>query len=631
MMDLLSKAAGIIATRGVWEQKQRLYYTMRHDGLRRRNKPWPTAADSHFPLIDMQIRKYKPFWLGQALASDRLATFISMRDQLEPVTESAADFFDFEVKNRTAFTRKLRSVVDYMLLRGRGVLKVTVDPFNDYEIVFEAVDPVFILMPETANDFDDTDWFVHVRQISIPRYKRDRRYEQDPDLIRAIAGSKDLRLAQFWQDKELREGITHSRADDVIVLWEHYERTMGGWTVYTYSPQASDKLVRKPFGVPYKFQGKPSLPFFSFCMEVKDEGWYSPRGVAELCAPFEVYATKLWNEKADFMTFSNRPVLTAELDVPNSANMRWAPGEFIPGNVKGVQFPQPPMSFDQEINFTRGTSEQLIMMPDFGVTDGSSPMGDRPRTATENNRIAQLQTVGVSDNGILFKEDLSKVYRHVWGLMLQFKRERVTYLVSSQLKELPPQALHDEYLVMPAGATDEWDKQKRLQKAQQRLMMFRGAPNVDQDTLVRDALAADDPRLALKAFIPTAQKSASEAEDEAMEIEILKDGFPAAVQPQEDHATRIHVLMGYLQKQGVTGAPLDPIARQRIQEHLAVHWQYLKQTQPQAAKALAQQIAQQEQAGPRGGPGGPPNGNGAPAGMGQMGPVGRMGPMGGGQ
>jgi hypothetical protein len=174
---------------------------------------------------------------------------------------------------------------------------------------------------------------------------------------------------------------------------------------------------------------------------------------------------------------------------------------------------------------------------------------------------------------------------------------------------LPVQALHDEYLVYPGGATDEWDKQKRLQKAMTRLQTFRGAPNVDQDVLVKDALAADDPRMALKAFIPTSQKAASEAEDEAEEIQILKDGFPAQVLPQEDHVTRIHVLLGWLHKQGQTGAPVDPIARQRVQEHLAMHVQYLKQVQPQAYKQLMQQLAQQAQQ-QQGPPGQPPGGPG---------------------
>jgi len=256
--------------------------------------------------------------------------------------------------------------------------------------------------------------------------------------------------------------------------------------------------------------------------------------------------------------------------------------------------PAPAISFDQEINFARGTSEQLAMMPDFGTQDPGSPPG-RPRTATENNRIAQLQQVGTNDNGFLFREDLAACYRHMWGLMLQFKRQKLTYLTGQKLHTLPEQALHDQYLVMPAGATDQWDRQIRVQRAQARLQMFKGAPNVDQDELTREALAADDPIFAERAFLPSGQKAASEAEDEAVEIGILQDGFPAAVKPDEDHATRIHVLAGWLQKQQMTGAAVDPIARQRVQEHLMVHWQYLRKINPDAARQVAQQLAQQEQ------------------------------------
>ena len=38
------------------------------------------------------------------------------------------------------------------------------------------------------------------------------------------------------------------------------------------------------------------------------------------------------------------------------------------------------------------------------------------------------------------------------------------------------------------------------------------------------------------------------------------------------------------------GAPVDPIARERVQQHMALHWQYLKQTNPTAGKQLAQKI-----------------------------------------
>jgi hypothetical protein len=604
---LFDKAYEALGLRGQWEQKQRLYYQMRHDGLRRRNKPWPSAADLHFPLVDMNIRKAKPFWESQATSAERLASFVSLQDQLAADTTAAADFFDFELRQNTNFLPELNRSIDTMCLRGRGVIKCVTDPFDDHRILCEGIDPLFIIMADGADDFEDADWFVHVIQLSVARYRRQRIYEQDQRVIDQIKGSKDADVSSgLDQDKEQREGVSYSRNPNQIILWEHYERTMGGWTRNTYSPMKPDLRLRQPSGVPYKIGGKVSLPFFSFKMEIKDKGWYSPRGLAELNATFEAYASKLWNEKTDAMTFGNRPVFTSETQIPNTASIRWNPGEFIPGNIKAVAMPAPAFSFDQEIAFARSISEQLSMLPDFGISQpGTQQDSGKPRTATENNRIATLQTVGTESQGRIFRMDLAKVYRHLWGLLLQFKRKKLSYYVAGELKTLPEQALHDAYLITPDGAPDQWNKQQRVQRAMARLQTFGNSPNVDQDVLVRDALAADDPKLALEAFIPSGLKAASESEDEAEEIQILKDGFPAAVRPNEDHAARIHVLMGWLQKQAQSGAQLDPVAVQRIHEHLALHWQFLKKMDPKAAHQLQQQIMQMEaQPGP-GGPAGP--------------------------
>lgn len=639
--ELFGRGFQILQDRQRWEQKQRLYYQMRHDGIRRRNKPFPTAADLHLALIDEAITKLKPFWLAQALGSDRLAAFVAMRQQLETVTSSAADFLDFELKQRTEYVRKLESAVDTMLLRGRGILKPYVDPFDEYKIVFENVDPLFIIMPDSANDFEDTDEFIHVRQVTVARFKRDRRYrdvaedakvvgmirgirdeQKFREMIQRVRGNRDKNFETIFADKELREGITHSRSDDAIVIWEHYIRTTGGWTVYEYCPQATEIELRKPHGVPYKVGGKVSLPFKSFVAEVKDEGWYSPRGVAEKIAAHELYACKVWNEKADAITFFNRPLVTSDTPIANPANYRWQPGEYVPGNLKAVQMGQPAMSFDQEIYFARGEAEQAVQSPDFGIQRQDPRQGSKPRTATENQRISALQQAGANHNGGIFRTDLCKLYRHCWGLILQYKRPSLTYFIANDLQTLPEQALHDEYLIMPDGSPDQWDRDKRFQDAMGLLQTFKGAPNIDQDGLVKNVLTARDARLVQRLFVPSNTKAGTEAEDEAMEIVIMTDGFPAQVKPGEDHLTRVKVLLGWLQKQGATRQPVDPLAQKRIHEHLAVHMQYLKQLQPQAYRQLLQGIKQQSSGPTPGSAPMPPGGQGLP-------PSGGVPPIGG--
>src|SRR5689334_10483723 len=105
--NLFGRAYQTLQDRQKWETKMRLFYQMRHDGVRRRNKPFPNAADLHLALVDQAITKSKPFWMAQAIGAERLATFVSMRNQQKEATESAADFFDFEMKHRTNYLRKL--------------------------------------------------------------------------------------------------------------------------------------------------------------------------------------------------------------------------------------------------------------------------------------------------------------------------------------------------------------------------------------------------------------------------------------------------------------------------------------------------------------------------------------------
>lgn len=633
MDSKLDKGYQIIGQRNVWETKQRMFYQLRHEGLRRINKPFPNCADSNFPLIDIEIGNLKPFWLSNVFSGERLADFVSLKEQMEGMAESAADFMDFELRYRTDFRYRFEQASDYMLLGGRGVLKTVMDPRTG-KFIFRPINPIYILMGQQYDDFDDADYFIEAQTLTVPQYKRNPNFNQDSGVIAAIRGKEDWAGMQTAKlEKEFREGITHSSRDDTIILWNHYEKTESGYIVSTFSPMAEDKKIRDDYRVQLEWDGEALQPFTSLIMEIKDEGWYAPRGIGELSAAFQAYCTKLWNEKSDAMTFGNRPIFTSEGEIQNGANLRFMPGELIPGNIKPVQMPPPAFSFAEEINFTRGLSEQRTKMPDYGVTGpGDTQTGGKPRTATENNRIASLQDIGSAHNGEIFRSVvLPKIFKRVWANICHRedmakasgKPGKLVFYVAQDLKTLPGEALHDQYLVLPAGGAGT--KQQRLQRAVARYQLFKGLPNVDQDELVRGVVSADDSRLVKKLLMPQGIRQGKEAEDEAMEIGIMILGFPAQVAPGEDQITRIKTIIGFLEKAHVTGMPVDPIAKQRIMQHLAQHFQILQSTDPGAAKQLKAAIMQMEAqysqgqpASPNGVPppgGGPPptaNGNGAP-------------------
>ena len=74
-------------------------------------------------------------------------------------------------------------------------------------------------------------------------------------------------------------------------------------------------------------------------------------------------------------------------------------------------------------------------------------------------------------------------------------------------------------------------------------------------------------------------------------------GYPAPVLPDEDHATRIMVIVQFLQKQTQEGQAIDPNALQKLQKHLAEHLQYLKKLQPDAYKQIVPLLHQMDPGG----------------------------------
>ena len=634
MTDLCSAAAQILTERFIWETQCRISYRMRHQGLPRIRKPFPGCADGHVAVIDKAIRKQKPFWSGQIEAGDRLCTFNSMRQQMQPITDAAADYYDFETRDRSPFLDEMESAIDPMLLYGRGILKCTIDPLNDYALVDEAIEPMFIIMPEEANDFDDAEQWVHCREFTVSEYRRlDDRWDTSEETVARIKGTKDWQQQGIFNlEKRLREGIVFNRFEDMLLVWEHWTKDSGGWMVHYYSPANPDIELRASHPCPYKVGGKPSCPFFSFQMEVVDKGWYAPRGLGELLAPWEQYQTKLFNEKADNMTFTGRPLFTGSKEIQNGANIRFEPGEYIPGDIKSVEMQPPAVNFNSEAEYASQQAEEIAQSPDFGITQ-QGPAGGKARTATENDRIAALNQAGTVYNGKAFRRKLTKIHRHRWGMRVQFKPNNFAYFASGQCKQLPEQALHNEYLIMPDGSPDAWNPLARLQKFSAFLQMVAGFQqinaNINWEVMAKRLLNDFDGRLALDAFSPTSLKGATEYESAVLEINSMivpgsgKPSFPPPVKPEQDHATRLKACADWMHAAGVLNTPLDPTSKTNLHAYMAQHMQMLQQQNPDAAKQTAALIQKIEAtpipggAQPNGASSAPPATNSAPPGNGQ--------------
>lgn len=583
-----------VGQRSPWELRQTRWYELRHHGLRRTNKPWPKAADLHWPLIDTAIEKLKPLFLQQALGMDVVASFVPMRQQLNAYTKVAEDWFNYKIREKTNFVDEVLSWVDYTLMSGRGVMKCFWNP-GDKRVGFEAVDPMYFVVPAYTVDLQDADWAVHVMPMSVGAYKRMANqfgWKSDSKTIEKIRGNPqeddNIPGAATEDDaKQLREGITYTTNTDGVIVWEVYrKRDDGVWEVYLYSPAAVDLDLRDPMELPYDHG---QLPFVDFPYEIKDKGWFSPRGVCEILAPFELSMTSMWNHKHDAMTLYNRPLFRAERELPNSINLRFQPGQILPYGVAPVQMPQPPVSFDQELNQTRAVAENRIGSPDYGMSTVMSGGSDR-RTATEIQSINAQAMQSGDLRARLFRMALGKLYRQAWGLYIQYDAKSLRYRFAEDSLEADPIALHDQYELEPKGGMDMVSRQMMIQQAINRKQLFMNSPWVDQVELDKSIMELDDPSLVKRLLRDPGQKAADELEDETKTIPTLLVGIPVPAKPGQNYAGRIGVLMQYLNGAMQQGQQLSPVSKNAFMMRIDSLLQGYEQVATNEARKLRKEI-----------------------------------------
>ena len=333
-----------------------------------------------------------------------------------------------------------------------------------------------------------------------------------------------------------------------------------------------------------------------FASEIKDEGWYSPRGVAEIVASFEDSLCRSWNWKHDWMDFFNRPLFKR---MPgslgggqNTSNTKFLPGSTLPDGVEPVESKAPPLSFDQEMQTTRGLAEYRVGVPDLGAT---SHLQGRPTqrgdvTATQVEAIMGQSNLTEDMRARVFRLDLGDLFCMCFDLYKQFDRQSLTYVLYDTVGQLPPDAFEGEYEIEPNGSAESWNKPMQLQKAIARLQMFRGSPYWRQDELEKSVMELDDPRLIKRAFTDPGQIQKEQMEDQAQEISIMLLGFPAIVEPKDDDKAHLQSMEGFIQRRVQVGEPITPEFAKMMLQHGAEHDNALAQKGDKALNQIRQQM-----------------------------------------
>ncbi|MEN9631949.1 MAG: hypothetical protein RL077_353 [Verrucomicrobiota bacterium] len=579
-----------IRDRKGWEDKQTLFYQMRHDGVRRKKKPWPGAADMHFPLADTLIEKIKPYYMQQVFAGETVAGFYAMKSENARFQTAAAQWFDYQIKQNSNFEEFLSVAIDGMCQGGRNPVRVRWD-FAAEQLRFDAPAPDRVIVPAWTKNIAEADWVTLVQSWSVAAYKRAGVFDCEADLIKRISGSGRSDSGENQNEEDIRlkrEGLTIARSDKEIVLWTVHTRTDAGWLVSTYSPTSPKDKVRADFMLPYN-QGefaKGAPPFAQLSFELKEDGYYSARGVCERVAAFESSLNKDWNTLKDYQTLTTQPLFYSEGAQPNVGNLQFVPGQVFNKKIEAVQFPRSPVDIMQSMDATRATAEQLVALPDFGMGANRSTGG--AKTATEVQALTAVMGNNVELRARVFRRELGLILNLAWSLLIQYAKDKRDFFYQDQLGELPEEAAGDLYRIEPNGSGDNFNREFQVQKAYGRFQTFNGNPFINQQELTKVTLETDDPRLVRRLFQTPQIAAATQTEDQAQELSIMLMGFPAMVQPSDDHAAHLECGMQYIQAQIAKQVRFDPEAAALIAKHLLEHLQALREQDKPAAAPYKQ-------------------------------------------
>lgn len=593
MNELHEQILQAIKDRKDWEDRQSTWYSLRHEGLRRKSKPYRGAPDMHFPLIDASIDKHKPFYVQQIYGTDTLAAFVAKNPEQTDTQEIGA-WFDYKVKQESNFEREAICGIDTLLQNGGCPVKVFWRE-SKKRLEFDSCDPLHVIVPKWTEELQDADWLVHVLHVSEAQYRRNPNFNKEDDFIKSIKGKGDAGNEDTQKAQEIanREGLTYGQNDSQIVLWEIYTRNPADANkiiVKTRSPLKFEEAVRPDFQLPYT-EGVFKdgwFPFVKWRGEIKDKGYYSARGHAEILAPFETALCKSWNFKHEHMDFFARPMFEQSVDstAGNTGNFNSAPGAIVPQGLKPVQAPAMPESLNEDMNMTRQLAEYRVQAPDFGIL---AENGGK-RTATEISAISGQTGQGTDLRARIFRLDLGDTYRMAWSILLQFGKESLSYVLDGDAKSMSPDALSDAYEVMPNGSADSWNKGQQMAKATTRFQMFTNNPYIKQGPLVKSVLAADESGLVKTLYQEPQDAQASEAEEQAEEISIMLLGFPAAIDPTDDDKMHLITMAQWADQTLKNGEQIDPRMARLVLKHGMEHTNALAQKKDPMARQISQQL-----------------------------------------
>jgi len=575
-----------------WADTQVEAHDLRHNGLQRNNvEPW----QSNLPYMhtDAAIENIKPQYVGHVYNSELLADFTSVDEETDPATVTLrAMWFDRQMRNYSNFDKEILAAIDIFLQSGFSYMRVIYNT-DDEKLEFKALRPLDVVVPWGTRDLSKATRIAVKLPMTPVEYALDSRFEvTDSESIRKMIGIKSQEQQDIDDQKEYDYGFQENAGK--IEIWEVYVRDRDGWVLHTINKNIKDKPLRSPVRLPYLFQGKPFAPIVHFPFEIIDlAGVYDSRGLPQKLAHDEAELTSLRCQMLDAVKIAGTPVFENAQGLGNSNNFKFKPLGVLPAGLtqKTIQFPN--VDFQIAENNILARSERRITSPDYGVRQMSE--GSDRRTAYEVQSINSLTMQSTNLRFKVLRIALTELYRYADAILCFHRSDDEKLLVDGRMVTIPADTKTREYEIIPAGAEELWNKERRTQQAREVWQQFNGQPWFDSEGWAKYTLTTISPRFAQKYIIPTNIKSQHERTKQLQENLLLERGEMVPISQADDHAT--HALTTYeaIAKAAAQGVSFSPQASQAFIAHLQQHIETLKQINPQAAKQVEGQIEQLKQ------------------------------------
>jgi hypothetical protein len=463
-----------------WETRIAQLHAQRYgyDAPPEMNYPWPGASNHRYLLADMTIARLLPIRSKLIYSSKNIVNMIARKKEMISKAPLMSGYFDFFVKQRTPFEKQIQYCANYHMQDGLTIMKTFFD-WEKKKIVDEVVPSIFFIVPSDTHDLHEAPWCIHVIQKSVD-WVRERFSESCSDkaaLEKLLKGNKEgsgestnADSGGLQKHQYDRMGISRSKAQTrTITLWERHFRKDGKQFIKYIAPDDPGLTLCEAFAYPYdSMQKVDRYCFESSKFEELTPHFYDTRGITAKATEWEHLITAMLRAWLNSTQLYCSPVFypqTPDSLPSNTQNLDWAPGSILPAPLIKVDMGNPPVEFQQIMNFGRETFERWTSQPDYGLGKANT-LGDA-RTATEIKALTFQQSLNTESDLNNWKLFIGEIMKKKFGLLNEYKNQITEwdYMTKDGFEQFDPSVLSEDYFIEVNGSADALNREAQLNNA----------------------------------------------------------------------------------------------------------------------------------------------------------------------